>query len=119
MHEAVADRAATQGRADGSASWKLTYLRDVTLRRKATTAREYERLWKKHVVPQLGLRVDDPLDACGNSAGTDQPLENTRIKGVTQEKRKSRTCGTSVLTNVSKGSAAYVMRGAHEVRVPT
>jgi hypothetical protein len=32
------------------------YLEDVRTRRKKTTAYEYERLWKKHVLPELGSK---------------------------------------------------------------
>jgi integrase len=34
----------------------IEYLKDVRLRRKETTAYEYERLWEKHVLPSLGQR---------------------------------------------------------------
>lgn len=33
-----------------------SYLGDVRLRKKLSTAREYERMWKKHVLPALGSR---------------------------------------------------------------
>jgi integrase len=33
-----------------------TYLEEVKRRRKRTTAREYKRLWKKHIVPALGAK---------------------------------------------------------------
>jgi integrase len=35
----------------------IDYLKTVHLRRKETTAYEYERLWEKHVLPELGKRT--------------------------------------------------------------
>jgi hypothetical protein len=37
------------------------FLDDVDMRRKPTTAREYRRLWNKHVVPALGNRRADAV----------------------------------------------------------
>lgn len=34
----------------------VNYLKDVKVRRKASTAREYERMWQKHVLPRLGKK---------------------------------------------------------------
>jgi integrase len=52
----AADRAGSKGAATVNQLGKA-YLEDVRLRRKTTTAREYERLWKKHVIPSIGLKT--------------------------------------------------------------
>jgi integrase len=51
----AADRAARRG-AQTVKEFGSAYFGDVKLRRKRTTAYEYERLWKKHVVPELGSK---------------------------------------------------------------
>jgi integrase len=50
-----ADRAARKGEKKVS-ELGVDYLQEVRSRRKATTAYEYERLWKRHVVTELGSK---------------------------------------------------------------
>lgn len=50
-----AERAARKG-AQTVKELGTAYLEDVRLRRKPTTAYEYDRLWKKHVLPELGSK---------------------------------------------------------------